>query len=258
MKSGTSKTKLAENAVCAPPSNLNSTRSQITLPDGRTLSYYYYHGGDQNKKRETVVFVHGFPGSGLQGGLLWPAMSERAVDVVAPDRPGFGESSDYEGRKFSDWPADLKFLLDHLQVKKARMFAISGGTPYGLAAAIALPERTIDLTVVSGMGSIDEPNALQSMAPGNRVLLEAANTWPRLTRIVTWFICSVWRVCPLSAGFWMWCAVDASDRRLFLVPRHIRFLVADVRAAAEAFSEAVEAVVRSPMAGLVRPERERR
>ena len=29
----------------------------------------------------------------------------------------------------------------------------------------------------------------------------------------------------------MWCAVDASDRRLFLVPRHIRFLVADVRAA---------------------------
>ncbi|MBM4777232.1 MAG: ethanolamine utilization microcompartment protein EutL [Archangiaceae bacterium] len=34
--------------------------------------------------------------------------------------------------------------------------------------------------------------------------------------------------------------------------------VADVRAAADAFSEAVESVVRSPMAGLVRPERERR
>ncbi len=34
--------------------------------------------------------------------------------------------------------------------------------------------------------------------------------------------------------------------------------IADVRAAADAFSEAVEAVVRSPMAGLVRPERERR
>lgn len=34
--------------------------------------------------------------------------------------------------------------------------------------------------------------------------------------------------------------------------------VADVRAAADAFSEAVEAVIRAPLAGLVRPERERR
>jgi len=55
--------------------------------------------------------------------------------VIAPDRPGLGESSFVEGRKLLDWPADVAVLMDRLGVDRFILLGVSGGTPYSLACA---------------------------------------------------------------------------------------------------------------------------
>lgn len=125
----------------------------VTLPDGRRLAFAEY--GDP--AGEPVLFFHGWPSSRIQARVLDPLAAARGLRVIAPDRPGVGASDPQPGRRFGDWPADAAALADALGAERFRLLAVSGGTPYGLATAAALPERVRALAVVSGAPPLDQP-----------------------------------------------------------------------------------------------------
>jgi pimeloyl-ACP methyl ester carboxylesterase len=87
--------------------------------------YYEDHG-----EGRPVVLIHGWPLSGKS----WENQVEPLVDagyrVVTYDRRGFGESSKpYDGYDYDTFAADLKALLDHLDLRDATLvgFSMGGG-----------------------------------------------------------------------------------------------------------------------------------
>src|SRR5688572_6695284 len=119
---------------------------QVSLPDGRKLGYGDY--GDP--QGEPVFFFHGWPSSRFHGKLLHEGARERGLRVIAPDRPGIGLSDPLPGRGFGTWPGDVAGLADALGFGTFRLFGISGGCPYTLATAAALPERVRAAAVLCG------------------------------------------------------------------------------------------------------------
>lgn len=82
----------------------------LTLPDGRNLGYAQY--GSLNGR--PIFFMHGFPGSRLEGAGFHALGLELGARVIAVDRPGIGWSSPYPNRTLLDFPKDLEHLADHL------------------------------------------------------------------------------------------------------------------------------------------------
>jgi pimeloyl-ACP methyl ester carboxylesterase len=125
----------------------------IGLPDGRQLGISEY--GDPRGR--PVMFFHGWPSSRIQARPLDGLALARGLRVIAPDRPGVGDSDPRPGRRFGDWPADVAALADALGLGRFLVLAVSGGGPYALAVAARLPERVEAVSVVSGAPPLDQP-----------------------------------------------------------------------------------------------------
>lgn len=107
----------------------------FTLPDGRKLSYAEF--GDPTGY--PVIYFHGFPGCRLEP---WPHQRMRArkrIRLICPDRPGIGGSSPLPGRRYLDYPPDVLHLADHLGLRRFAILGVSGGAPYAVACAKAIP-----------------------------------------------------------------------------------------------------------------------
>ena len=76
--------------------------------------------------------------------------------IISPDRPGINESSFQLGRKLLDWPVVARALMEHLDLPRVRLLAISGGAPYAYAMAWANSEQVDAIAVVSGAPPIAE------------------------------------------------------------------------------------------------------
>ncbi len=122
--------------------------SQVfALPDGRVLGYAEYG----HPEGSPLLFFHGFPSSRLEGRGIDAIARRRRLRVIAPDLPGFGLSTFQPNRRIVDWPADVRALADHIKLKRFAILGGSGGGPYALACAHALPrEKLSGLGVISG------------------------------------------------------------------------------------------------------------
>ncbi|KAL9125260.1 MAG: hypothetical protein Q9217_005508 [Psora testacea] len=107
----------------------------VTLPDRRTLSYAEYGPATGYP----VLYFHGYPSSRLEAGPVAYLAARRGLRLIAPDRPGFGLSTFQPGRKITSWPADVSLLASHLGLTRFAVLGGSGGGPYALACAQALP-----------------------------------------------------------------------------------------------------------------------
>jgi len=154
----------------------------VSLPDGRTLAYAEY--GDE--QGAPLFFFHGIPGSRL---FRPPdAITRRSgVRLICVDRPGYGQSTFQPRRRILDWAADVAFLADSLSLERFAVAGHSGGGPYALACAFALPARVTLAIVVAGLGPSDAPGALQGMWARNRLGLRVGHLapWP-LWRLLIW------------------------------------------------------------------------
>ena len=135
----------------------------ISLCDGRTLAYAEYG----NPCGKPVFFFHGTPGSRF----FHPPDEITArlnVRLICADRPGFGESTFQPGRCFLDWPADIAQLAQYLGIDRFAVAGHSGGGPYVLACAYAIPEHVIAAAVISGTGPVNLPSSTDGMTPLNK------------------------------------------------------------------------------------------
>ena len=137
----------------------------------RRLAYTTY--GDPTGR--PVLFCHGTPGSRLLGRLLDAPAAERGVRLVAPDRPGIGDSED-AAVGIDDWPDEAAALLAHLDADEATVLGFSGGAPF--AVACHRLDAVESVTLVSGTGP-----------PGLADIGRAQRTMGALARHVPW-LCS--------------------------------------------------------------------
>ncbi|MQC82328.1 MAG: alpha/beta fold hydrolase [Chloroflexi bacterium] len=132
-----------------------NTDNQLTLPDGRRLGYASY-GADDGWP---VLFFHGIPGSRHSSHSAGLVGQSHGARVIAFDRPGYGLSDRLPGRQIHDWPTDVADALDVLGIDRFSVFGYSGGGPFALATAAAMPDRVASVANVSAMGPLRTPEA---------------------------------------------------------------------------------------------------
>ena len=154
---------------------------QLTLPDGRCLGYSEF-GAPRGRP---ILYCHGFPASRLDGCLAHEAALRLDVRLIAPDRPGYGLSDFQPGRRLTDWPRDLVALADALGLERFPLLGISGGAPYVIACAGAIPERLTAIGIVCGLGRADRSEYTADMNPVARASFAVARGAPALSRFFT-------------------------------------------------------------------------
>ena len=118
-----------------------------------------------------VFFCHGWPSSRTMAELTDAAARELDIRIISPDRPGIRNSTLHPERKLLDWPPLLAELADKMGIGEFRMLGISGGAPYTLAAAWAMPDRVRAIAAVSGAPSLAELPDRAGLLPLYRWLL---------------------------------------------------------------------------------------
>ncbi len=159
--------------------HLVSTKT-IVLPDGRILGYS--ECGDPNG-RPLFVF-HGWPGSRKDALMLAKMAEKHRFRVIAADRPGMGLSDFQPGRRFLDWPDDVIALADKLGVEKFAVWGTSGGSPYALSCAYAIPARLSGCAIVCGLGPYDPKTS--TMQGPVKTIFAIARTLPWLLQPLIW------------------------------------------------------------------------
>lgn len=117
----------------------------LTLPDGRVMAYRV--AGDPHAK--PLLFFHGTPGTSLQAELLAEDAAAKGFYIIAPDRPGLGDSTYQPERFWYDYPADIRVLISELKIEHFALMGISGGGPYAIACAAAMPEYLTKAVLLS-------------------------------------------------------------------------------------------------------------
>ncbi|KAF4438026.1 hypothetical protein F53441_12878 [Fusarium austroafricanum] len=115
------------------------THQTFHLKDGRTLGFAEF-GKEDGKP---VLYFHGYPSSRLEAQPIHDIAQRCGVRLIAIDRPGFGLSTFKAGYQVMDWPADVTEFARAHNIPQYSVFGLSGGGPYALACAYALPRHQL-------------------------------------------------------------------------------------------------------------------
>ncbi|MFS4582949.1 alpha/beta fold hydrolase [Phaeobacter sp. C3_T13_0] len=122
----------------------SETHSQVTYNtvDVGDVSLFYREAGP--KSAPTILLLHGFPSSSHMFRDLIPELAE-TYHVVAPDYPGFGQSSapdakDYD-YDFATLSTTIAAFTDALEIANYTLFMQDFGGPVGFRLAQANPEK---------------------------------------------------------------------------------------------------------------------
>lgn len=202
---------------------------RVELPDGRQLGYDDLGPPDA----PAVFYFHGAPSSRVDLGLFGSeALAERlGIRIIASDRPGMGLSTFEPNRRLSDWPADVSALADALELQRFTVLSFSGGAPYALACALAIPERLTAVGVVSSSGLFDKPALTEGVNRNNLRFTYLARDRPRLSRLAFRMMALMARSAPGRLVAQVMAAFPEPDRAVMARPEVSGAFVATVREA---------------------------
>ncbi|TKX26700.1 alpha/beta hydrolase fold-containing protein 2 [Elsinoe australis] len=126
----------------------------ITLPDGRKISYFTYgpSATSDNPSPPTIIYLHGFPMSGMEATHLDALAHQKGLRIIAPSRPGYSTSTPSPNFTILSVTSDLSNFLSALQISTFAILASSGGAPYALSLATVLaPSRLKGIAIFSGL-----------------------------------------------------------------------------------------------------------
>lgn len=115
------------------------------------LDIFYREAGDRSKP--TILLLHGFPTSSQMFRNLIPQLADK-YHVIAPDYPGFGQSSmpkvsEFE-YSFDNLAKIVEKFTEQVGVKKYSLYVMDYGSPIGFRLAVKHPERVQSLIVQNG------------------------------------------------------------------------------------------------------------
>jgi pimeloyl-ACP methyl ester carboxylesterase len=130
-------------------SGRHPTRHKTVRVDG--LDIFYREAGP--KDAPTILLLHGFPTSSQMFRNLIPALADR-FHLVAPDYPGFGQSSmptvaafDYSFDRLAEV---IEGFTEALGLGRYSLYVMDYGAPVGFRLALRHPERVQALIVQNG------------------------------------------------------------------------------------------------------------
>jgi len=136
------------------------------LKDGRAIAYEEY--GDPEGM--PILFFHGFPGSRLQAMDFDAKAKLNRCRLFGVDRPGMGGSSAQKQQTLLNWACDIDELTEHLGVEKFSIVAHSGGAPFALACAHALPDKVTKVALMAGLAPVYLHEVEKHLPMGMRVI----------------------------------------------------------------------------------------
>jgi pimeloyl-ACP methyl ester carboxylesterase len=112
-----------------------------------------------------VFWLHGTPGARRQIPTEARVYAEhKNVRLIGVDRPGIGSSTPHQYPTISCFADDLRIIADTLGIDKMAVVGLSGGGPYTLACAAALPGRVVAAGVLGGVAPTRGPDAISGGA----------------------------------------------------------------------------------------------
>ncbi len=180
----------------------------LTLPDGRRVACAEY--GDPGGL--PVLALHGTPGSRLMFALADRAARERGIRLIAPERPGYGLSDYRHSESLAQIAEDLSAVADLYEVDRFAVIGVSGGGPYAVAAAAAMPDRISLLALVAPIGEVADVQLRLSRF--QRLLFRRLARRPWASRLFFRRLRLMVFRSPDTAYRWLMRRVRAADREL--------------------------------------------
>ncbi len=150
-------------ALAQKPSEVPPVKHRVETIDG--LDIFYREAGDPSKP--ALVLFHGFPTSSQMYKKVLHGLKDQFY-LVAPDYPGFGESSAPSADEFTYTFDNLASVMDKFLEKKGlksyTLMIQDYGAPVGFRIALAHPERVTGLVVMNG-NAYEEGIAEEAWAP---------------------------------------------------------------------------------------------
>jgi len=137
------------SAASINTANASETLHKTVKVQGQDV--FYREAGAEHKK--TIVLLHGFPTSSHMYRDLIPKLSDK-YHVIAPDYPGFGNSSmplvnEFE-YSFDNLAKVTDSFLNKVGAEKYTLYMMDYGAPIGFRIAAAHPERVQGLIIQNG------------------------------------------------------------------------------------------------------------
>lgn len=115
------------------------------------LDIFYREAGDPS--RPTVLLLHGFPTSSHMFRDLIPMLADQ-YHVVAPDYPGYGNSSmpsvDQFEYSFDNLALVVEKFTEELELDRYSLYLMDYGAPIGFRLAVKHPDRVESLVIQNG------------------------------------------------------------------------------------------------------------
>ncbi len=178
------------------------------LSDGRRVGYAEY--GDP--KGLPVFALHGTPGSRLMFALSDHAARDRGLRLIAPERPGYGLSDYRHSATLFDHARDIATLAEASGLERFAIVGVSGGGPYAVAAAAAMPGRVVLLALVGPVGPIADYGRQIRMSRGHRLLFGNLVRLPLASRAFFFGLRNLLHLVPELAHRGLMARVSQSDR----------------------------------------------
>ncbi|HYZ66695.1 MAG TPA: alpha/beta hydrolase [Mycobacterium sp.] len=129
----------------------------IAVGDDRQIGFAEF--GDAQGR--AIIWLHGTPGARRQIPVEARVYAEQhQIRLIGVDRPGIGSSTPYQYDTVVAFAEDLRTIADTLGVDKFEVIGLSGGGPYTLACAAAMPERVVAAGVLGGVAPVRGADAI--------------------------------------------------------------------------------------------------
>jgi pimeloyl-ACP methyl ester carboxylesterase len=129
----------------------------IAVGDDRQIGFAEF--GDPQGR--AVFWLHGTPGARRQIPMEARVYAEqRQIRLIGVDRPGIGSSTPYQYDTVVAFAEDLRTIADTLGIDRFEVIGLSGGGPYTLACAAAMPDRVVAAGVLGGVAPVRGVDAI--------------------------------------------------------------------------------------------------
>ena len=152
---------MALNFVVSAPSfateSFSDVKYKTVTVEGQEI--FYREAGDPNAP--TILLLHGFPTSSHMFRELIPELAEK-FHLVAPDYPGFGQSSmptvDEFDYTFDNLANVVGKFIDTVGLENYSLYLMDYGAPVGFRIATKNPDRVESLIIQNGNAYVEGIN----------------------------------------------------------------------------------------------------
>ena len=142
-----------------PPIARPKLEGNVAVSADRQLGFAEF--GDPRGR--AVFWLHGTPGARRQIPAEARAYAGlEKVRLIGVDRPGIGSSTAHQYPNVLAFAEDLRVIADTLGIDNFAVVGLSGGGPYTLAAAAAMPDRVVAAGVLGGVAPYVGPDGIAS------------------------------------------------------------------------------------------------